>query len=169
MKKLIDKYFHGETSLEEERKLRDFLVSNDLDDEWQTEQMLFDAFQEEKNEKAKMDDLPIISQKILDISKKRKKNIRRWIALATGIAASFLLVITLAIGMQPKQEGYVIVNGKRINDPKLAARYIEQYNADVEALMKMAEKEMKIMEEAKRQSQLIEEEFERIKAEINHL
>lgn len=80
IKYLIDRYLEGKTSLEEERRLREYFSSEEVDAAWKQYAILFSSFQEFQKEK-------FPKSKFIKLSPKRNFN---W---KIGIAATFLPLI----------------------------------------------------------------------------
>ena len=96
IEELIDRYFEGQTSCEEERKLRSFFTQENVQEA--------KAFRQES--------APV----------KKPSFRRRFIYTTGGIAAGILLMIGIA-GTQrylhPTPENYVIIDGKQYTDANL--------------------------------------------------
>jgi len=122
-KKLIEKYYKGETSLDEENRLRDTIDSKDAKSSDQYCRLMFDAFSKEKDEAvpSSVKSFTILNHKYQKIAFYRK----RWIYIASGIAACFIVVFSMFLYLfKQENNAYVIINGVRINDEKLAIQYI---------------------------------------------
>jgi hypothetical protein len=108
---LLELYFAGETTTEQEQELKKYFVSQNVSAEHKAYQQLFETFEAEKSEKYP-ENMPKIK-----IRSKHKKPFKI-ITITTVIAASILLMIGIF------QTGYndscLIVNGKMINDRELA-------------------------------------------------
>lgn len=98
--KLLEKYFEGETSLEEEKILRQYFRQPDIDERHKIYAPMLNFFSEERKEVA--------------IIKKRKKiPFYVW----TSIAASILLVLCVKLFVDvPNTGSLVYINGKKITD-----------------------------------------------------
>ena len=103
MDKLIDKYFEGETSLQEEKLIRQYFESGNIDDKHRAYAPMFGFFAEER-------------QKVSPPARKKKKPpFFVW----ASVAASLALVLSLRIFFWSGQEAntsVVYVNGQRISD-----------------------------------------------------
>jgi hypothetical protein len=104
---LIEKYFEGITSLEEEQWLRNYFQNEDIPEAMQTYQPIFQFFSEEKNA-ATTKTIP------LPVGKRRHRNIR-WFSVAA--AASLLLLFSLkpifeAHRLSPERS-LAYINGKK--------------------------------------------------------
>lgn len=119
---LIDRFFLGETSVEEEQKLYDFYVNHqDLPEDleaYRTLIMGFGAlsFQTSNQTSHKEQSLHISKQVSIR---------RRWLYACSGIAAALLLYAGITFVARQQQEktlaniyagSYVIINGQRIDD-----------------------------------------------------
>jgi len=113
IEELIDRYFEGQTSCEEERELRRFFTRESVPEHLQVYRPLFtcleqevQAFREEKSTAA------------AKIPSRR----RRFIYMISGIAAGVLLLIGIAGTKQylhVTPENYVIIDGKQYTDDNL--------------------------------------------------
>ncbi|MDR0420199.1 MAG: hypothetical protein LBH30_01925 [Prevotellaceae bacterium] len=109
--KLLDLYFAGDTTTEQEQELKKYFASENIAAEHKIYQQLFDAFETEKSEKYP-DSLPKIKPSAI------RKKIFVMPLISTVIAASILMLI--GIFQTERFDSYVIINGKRINDKELA-------------------------------------------------
>ena len=115
MNELLEKYFRGETSLEEEKELKQYFLEGNVSPELEIYRNLFGVFEQELTEKA-------ISPLIKVLPKQRKVN-RIWLQsfFATGIAAT--IVILLWVQLPPSSANYTVIGGTRIDNTEFAQRY----------------------------------------------
>ena len=123
IKKLIDKYYEGKTSLEDENYLRNVFFSNEIEQNDIYSKLLFTAFSEEKEEKVPS------SVKTFSPTGNIARNVaffrKKWTYIASGIAACLVFAVGIQIyKYQQENTAYVIINGVRINDEKLAIQYV---------------------------------------------
>jgi hypothetical protein len=151
---LIEKYYKGETSLEEENELRIAFSSEEAKNNDHCTQLIFNAFAEEKAQ--------IIPSTVKLFSPTNKVSTKfsfyckKWVSITSGAVACLLLVFGLLFYKHTQaNNAYVIINGVRINDEKLALQYI----------IESFEEEERINEIAKTQLQ----EMERIENELNEI
>lgn len=108
---LLNKYFEGETSCEEERRLRRFFTEEEVPEHLQTYRPLFAYLEKEVGKKT-----PTLHRKSID----RHRLFRLW----SGIAAGLLLLFGLSELLFPVSaesgENYVIIDGTRYTDENLA-------------------------------------------------
>jgi len=153
IKKLIEKYYEGKTSLEDEKYLRNVFANSTSpqpspkeresssfggikggasfggvrggqacnDDRYN--QLIFTAFSEEKEEKVPS------SVKTFSPTGNIARNVaffrKKWTYIASGIAACLVFAVGIQIyKYQQENTAYVIINGVRINDEKLAIQYV---------------------------------------------
>jgi len=109
LNKILDKYFNGETSVDEENILKLYFKSDQVAAEHLAYKPLFDAFKIEASE--------TMANKLQ--SKPRQFFLQKWIYAGSGVAAAVLLAFWL-FGSPVFQGDYAIVNGTRINDHELA-------------------------------------------------
>ena len=90
IEKLLEKYYAGETSLEEEQLLREFLDSQHTDNEYFLEEKIFKLFAQEKQEK----DLFSTQQflQTMDTVKRKTFFSKKLLYFAGGIAACYFMV-----------------------------------------------------------------------------
>lgn len=94
--RLIEKYYEGLTTVEEERKLREFLSQSNLPEHYKPEQAIFGYF-DHKKQKAPIRFLPII----------------RW----SGAAAVILFtVFSINRYVNENQTNYAFIDGKKITN-----------------------------------------------------
>ncbi len=93
---MLDRFYEGESSVDEERELQHFFRGSELPEEWRAEKDIFDALKESKEAIPVPDDL---NRKILQRldAQIRKDARRRRISLysLSGIAAGLLALITI--------------------------------------------------------------------------
>lgn len=117
---LLNKYFDGETSCEEERELRRFFAEEEVPEELQVYRPLFACLDQEA-QKFRLEQSEIEKKKktapVQSYSLKR----RRWLYFLGGAAASIALFIgSMQLFPVPNaSENYVIINGKRYTDEAL--------------------------------------------------
>lgn len=110
---LIERYFSGETSLQEELELKKYFASEDIADEHIPYASLFQNFDAEKEQRF----VPVFN------SHKKKRNLLHltWIS---GVAASIVLALLLI--PRQSQDTYLVINGQKIYDTEMAISRAEQ-------------------------------------------
>jgi hypothetical protein len=118
MNELLEKYFRGETSLAEEKELKQYFSTGEVTAEHEIYRALFEEFELELNETA------IAPLKIIIPKQKKIKHV--WIRTfaLTAIAATLLLL--LWIRMPDSTDNYAIIGGNRINNSEFAERYTQK-------------------------------------------
>jgi len=156
IKKLMDKYYSGTTSLEEEKQLRNALFSEETKHNDICSKLIFNAFEEEKAVTA-----PFSAKTFSPLQDKPRKfrfYRKKWVYIASGIAACLLVVLgTFFYQYEQKNTAYVMINGVRINDEKLAIEYVNKQFSEIscnidkglESLRKVEENEKEIEEKIK--------------------
>ena len=101
IKELLEKYYSGETSLEDEAILRRYLLSEDVDEQFSADRMVFMALKDSSPEvpDSLTDDLSRIIDNLDDNSKQLKSKQHRKIQYLFRYAAAAVLVTVLAIGI----------------------------------------------------------------------
>ena len=113
---LLDKYFEGETSCEEERRLRRFFTEEQVPEHLQVYRPLFLYLNQETTSIAE----PKEKQKKLPSGKSSR--FYRISYAISGVAAGLLLLLGAAKIIFPLSgtpEHYVVIDGKRYTDEKL--------------------------------------------------
>ncbi|WP_418696831.1 hypothetical protein [Bacteroides sp.] len=110
---LLNKYFEGETSCEEERELRRFFTGEEVPEHLQVYRPLFAYLDREV--KAGQEESPKM------LPAKKSAFLHRTLYALSGIAAGLLLLIGIAriLPLSASSENYVIIDGKRYTDEKL--------------------------------------------------
>lgn len=109
--KLIERYFEGETTAEDERQLRAFFASNAVPERLSSYKPLFAYFDEE---------IQKVHPLRLNVNRVWQKK-RRWLYVLSGAAAAILLVLFLNRALYPSDQrycsdNYVVINGRCYTD-----------------------------------------------------
>lgn len=100
---LLDKYWAGETSLNEEAQLKKYMASADVSEEHQELTTLFDYFEEEKHTQYNFEpDLSFTTAKA-------ETKVRYLLPKIVSVAAAFILLLTVAVG-QFNNDDYIYKN-----------------------------------------------------------
>jgi len=137
IKNLIDKYYKGETSLEEEKILRDSYSSEEIFSNDPYSCMIFKTFSEERKEKTP----PSIKtlHKTLNFKRKSILNYKQWLYAAAGMAACLAIIFTVYFHHNKHEYyAYVVIDGVRYDDEKLAFQYISESFEEEERIEKIA-------------------------------
>ena len=118
MNELLEKYFRGETSVDEETELKQYFKSGNVSSELKIYSSLFEVFDSEINEKA--------NKPLIKVIQNQRKQKRIWIRTFayTGIAASLTLLLFLKFPFQV--DNYAVVSGNKIEDTEFAEKYVEK-------------------------------------------
>ena len=111
IKLLIDKFFEGETTLQEEHLLCDYFASNEVEEDLKPLQQMF------------MDMKAIETPKMVAV----KKPIRRWHRIAISAAAIFAgTLLTLSV-YKNSQENYceIYVYGQKVTDKNIVMNEVQ--------------------------------------------
>lgn len=134
IEKLLNKYFEGTSSLDEERALRQYFSGTQISPAHEPYKPLFTAFAEEKRVKA-----PSVNLSEVQNSTKKSLPMRGIVLVAlSGIAAAFLLLLVLTPLINLSGENsynVVIINGQKITDPLVAQEYAEKKFAEAQKLI----------------------------------
>lgn len=97
--KLIEKYYDGRTTVEEEKRLHGFLTQANLPAKYNSEQTIFGYFNEQKNNK-----------------RFQIPTYLRWTAV---IAILFIGAFSFQVFTSNNKQNYAFINGEKISDIKL--------------------------------------------------
>jgi hypothetical protein len=128
MNELLEKYFQGETSLAEEKELKQYFSKGNVSPEHEAYRGMFEEFSKELNETGNLPSIYTI------IPKQRSMNRiwYQWLAL-TGIAAAVILL--LWIQFPSSSDNYAIIGGNRIDNTEFAQRYTAKKLTKVNKLL----------------------------------
>lgn len=107
--KILEKYFEGTSTLEEEKLLKIYFKSNKVSEEHLPYQPLFQVFGEEA----------AVSCPEKEFKPAFRLSISRFMYAASSVAAIILLAFWL-FGSPAVENDYAIVNGTKINNPEIA-------------------------------------------------
>ena len=114
IEELLNKYFEGETSCDEERELRRFFTQGIVPEHLEMYRPLFAFLEAEKQQ---------VQATVEAATPKRKTPLRRRILYGlSGMAAGLVLLLSVAGTIRhfnPQPENYVIIDGKQYTDAKL--------------------------------------------------
>lgn len=115
MNELLEKYFRGETSLAEEKELKNYFLSGNVKPEHEPYRALFEAFDQELNEKAEVSVHTLVFM--------QRKEGYSWIKTLSysGIAAA--VVLSLWIQRPRQSDDFAIISGRRIENSDYARKY----------------------------------------------
>ena len=112
---LLEKYFAGNSSLHDEKELKNYFSGKSVDSEHLKYIPLFQSFEIEKEIKLPTKEIKIIKNNSLR---------QRIIFISCGVAAACLfLVFVFRYQNQDSNENYMIVHGKRINNSEMAQNF----------------------------------------------
>lgn len=122
IRKLIDRYMSGETTNEEEAKLRSWfrLAGDNIPEEWRPLRALFSFVDEERNF---IEAKPQFSPLLIALHKPRT-----WIssAVAAAAVAIALLVPSLKNGMGATPQNYAVIDGVVYTNPKVINEQVDE-------------------------------------------
>lgn len=138
LKKLIEKYFRAETTIEEEKILKNYFAGDVIDSELEPYRALFCYFNEEKSVK--------YNKKIQNKSETRK---HIWFQISTfsAIAAGLALLFTVLKPQQPTD--YAIIKGKRIENTAYVEQFAENKLLKMNTIMNRSLKPLKSVNEVR--------------------
>ena len=113
IEELLNKYFEGETSLQEEQTLKEyFLNADNVPAKWNYAKAMFTGFSSNKE---------VTSHTVA--VKKKGMPLKR---IATAVAVVALLSVSVALFVPKEKEIYCYVNGKPVTDYELALKHAER-------------------------------------------
>lgn len=103
IEKILESYFNGETSLEEEKKLNDFFSSKDIPPHLKSLKAQFDFFSCEKGKKYLDEDFDhkILSQITFNERFQKREIKYRYMYLTLGVAVSVLIIMSIFFKFDP--------------------------------------------------------------------
>ena len=122
IRKLIDRYMSGETTNEEEAKLRSWfrLAGDNIPEEWRPLRALFSFVDEERNF---IEPKPQFSPLLIALHKPRT-----WIssAVAAAAVAIALLVPSVKNGIGATPQNYAVIDGVVYTNPKVINEQVDE-------------------------------------------
>lgn len=118
---LLNKYFEGETTCEEERRLRRFFAEGLVPEHLKVYRPLFAFFEAEQAELSEASGLSEIPSVSLP-DKKKTGTFRQYLTYTLGTAAAILLLVGISgiyRHLSPTPANYVIIDGKQYTDANL--------------------------------------------------
>ena len=119
---ILDLYFAGETSIEQEQELKQYFASQNIENEHKAYRQLFETFATEKQEKYP-ENMP----------KMRSKPLRKRSVVISIISAAACVLFMLTVFPSQVEENYVVINGKRIYDDELVLKMANEKIAKISA------------------------------------
>lgn len=142
MNELLEKYFKGETSLQEENLLKMYFRSGQVKAGHEIYRSMFDAFEEESQVV-----MPAPKRKVIDLKQPKLKRIGWQSISISGIAATVLLAFWF-FRTEPVDADYAVIHGKRINNAayaqQMAIAKMEKVNGILVKTMKPMQNIQKI-------------------------
>ena len=127
IKKMLDRYYEGESTDADEQYLREYFASDRVTAEWMPYRSIFAYVQYEREHPSASAEFPISMQFIENQKSKTVHHTKRWYYVAAA-AASLFTAIFLASEYRPTPQAsctgtYVIINGTCYDDPALVRKY----------------------------------------------
>jgi len=141
MNGLLEKYFSGKTTLNEDKELKNYFLNGKVKPEHESYRALFKVFDEELNVMATF---PL--KKVLPLQRTNKK-LRIKILVSSGIAAA--LILTLWVVRPASNEDYAIIRGKRIGNPEFVQQYAQNKINKVNKILVKGMKPMQSFEKVR--------------------
>ena len=142
IEKILEKYFAGETSLAEERKLRAFFLKEEIPSHLAELKEQFMLYENESREELPEDFDEVLFNRINAKERGRKISRRTTIIYISSVAATILILVTVFFRFDP------FLNSSQGNDPEAELAFIQasnilyfvsdKFNKGAEPLGKMA-------------------------------
>jgi len=126
MKELLEKYYNGTSSLQEEEALKKYFQEKQVEDEFLLDKKIFDFFEQEKKSTSK----PV----------PKSTSLKRLIYISTGIAAIFILGFFIVKPHLQEQQNFAIINEQYITDEKILREYAQNKINTIDAEIEKAER-----------------------------
>lgn len=109
---LLNKYFEGETTCEEERRLRRFFTEGLIPKHLQMYRPMFAYFEAERKEHVQASATTVRPER-------RKRTFSYYMTYGLGVAAATLLLVLSIRHLSPEPASYVVIDGKQYTDARL--------------------------------------------------
>lgn len=121
---LLDKYFAGETTSDEEKTIRRYFAENELSDEMREIAPIFTFLEDEAAALAVLDEVRV---EITTPAKRKSMRAVLWTiaAVAASLFIGIILVNIIERNNSALSGNYAWVNGKRITDMETVKKYAE--------------------------------------------
>jgi len=135
MNNLLEKYFQGETSLEEERELKKYFLKGNVAAEHEIYRAMFEEFKHELNEKA--------IAPLKGVIPKQRKIKRIWFQTFAYTAIAATLFLLVWIQFPQSTEDFAIIGGNKIENQEYVQRYAEKKLTKVNNILARSMEPMK--------------------------
>lgn len=142
---LLDKYFEGDTSSDEEKRLRLYFAQDDLPEELKVYTTFFRFLDDES---AALAVLHHVKQENGGIKQRKTFFLRKmwsYVAVAAVLLAAILLLVRPNNQPSSLSENYVWVDGKQITDPVVVSEYAESAFGRIQPENDMIEDQLRFM------------------------
>jgi hypothetical protein len=126
MKNLIEKYFNGETTCEEEALIRDYFQQGNIAKDLQQFTLYFHGFSLLKKQlKTPLSDshhtnFIAISSKTMKTAKQIRRREQKWFRISAAVVGTAAIIFITFILLRPtKTQCYVLIDGKKHTDKTL--------------------------------------------------
>lgn len=142
---LLDKYFEGDTSAEEEKILRHYFAQDYLPEDLKAYASIFRFLDDESAALAVLNEI----QRESNVSVRRKPLLVRKLRTIAAVAATLLIAILLLTHPDRQSSSlngnYVWVDGKQITDPATVSKYAESSFGKVQSESDIIEDQLRFM------------------------
>lgn len=144
IRSLLDKYFEGDSSAEEEKVLRRYFAQDNLPEDLKVYASIFRFIDDEASA------LAVLNEIRSENGHRTRRRVRSYknLRMIAAVAATLLIVILVLIrpSRQPSLNGnYVWVDGKQITDPAIVDKYAEASLGRVQPENDLIEDQLRFM------------------------
>ena len=134
----IESYFRGETSTKEEQALRQYFMSEEMDEKFEKYAPFFLYIEEKENER-----LPENVKKNFAKNAVRahsRKDLRKWWYLSAGVASISAIFVALSLFMNTPSpdlayQSYAVIHGEMVTAPEVIERYVTEITGEIESIL----------------------------------
>jgi len=141
---LLQQYFEGATSLDEERELHRYFAGENISDTLKAYRPMFTFFAEER----------AIAP---PVSKAVTRNLRIGLSILTGIAASIAILFLVGVPKMQSDQYVYFVDGQRVYDESAAIAMAENKLQLLAASMQKAQSSMNAFEKVQESNQALQQ------------
>ena len=131
IRKLIDKYFEGETTAADEQVLRYYFANEELPQDLKKLAPLFEFINDESLALSALNEIEKDSKSKVVRVNPILKNIRIIAAIAAVALIAIVMVTNIGKDRTIKTESYAWVDGKQFTDPETIKKYAEKTFANI--------------------------------------
>jgi hypothetical protein len=151
---LLQKYFDGATTLEEEKAIKAAFASGQISEQHRRYLPLFQSFLREQTEQ-----MPV-----KESVGKRSGTLKFYSLRVLSLSAAACAVVLLTLKLSATPDDYMMVHGKRMNDPQMAREFS---NAKLEKSLNVIKRNLAAYSDNKEVRQKLQEIEEQLQTSTN--